>query len=136
MNYLQDFASQEADVFKRVLRLTQGGKIVLYLVISLAALIQTAAYGADVSGSARIVDGDTIVVGDTRVRLEGIDAPETDQVCVDGKGGRWTCGVAARNQLAQHIGEHEVTCTNEGHDNYGRMLGLFLLGAKTSTDGW
>jgi hypothetical protein len=30
-----------------------------------------------------IVDGDALAIGATRVRLEGIDAPETDQICLN-----------------------------------------------------
>ena len=112
-----------------------------YLVILLALLIYTGAHGADVSGPARIVDGDTIVVGDTRIRLEGIDAPETDQICLDPKGKRWTCGVTSRDQLAQHIGMRDVACTDGGHDKYGRMLGLCFaevenLNQWMVTEGW
>jgi endonuclease YncB( thermonuclease family) len=50
-------------------------------------LLTTIAFGgvaqaADISGVPRVVDGDTLVVGDIKVRLEGIDAPETDQTCL------------------------------------------------------
>jgi endonuclease YncB( thermonuclease family) len=31
-----------------------------------------------ISGTARIVDGGTLAIGDIKIRLEGIDAPETD----------------------------------------------------------
>lgn len=97
---------------------------VRYPLVFLALLAATTAFAADVSGSARVVDGDTIVVGNTRVRLEGIDAPETDQICLDAKGERWTCGVAVRDQLAEHIGNRDVVCADKGHDKYGRMLAL------------
>ena len=33
------------------------------------------------TGDVRVIDGDTIAVGETRIRLEGIDAPETAQTC-------------------------------------------------------
>ena len=35
---------------------------------------------ADVSGKARVVDGDTIHIGKTKIRLHGIDAPEMDEI--------------------------------------------------------
>jgi len=34
-----------------------------------------------VSGAARVVDGDTLVIGTQRIRLFGIDAPESRQTC-------------------------------------------------------
>jgi endonuclease YncB( thermonuclease family) len=95
---------------------------VLLVLIMLAGA--TAAHAADVTGSPRVVDGDTLVIGDTRIRLEGIDAPETDQVCLDAKGERWTCGITARNRLASHISAREVSCTDKGHDRYGRTLAV------------
>ena len=35
---------------------------------------------ADITGKPRIVDGDTIHIGDTKIRLHGIDAPEMDEI--------------------------------------------------------
>jgi hypothetical protein len=37
-------------------------------------------------GKAWVIDGDTIIISDTHIRLEGIDAPESDQTCSDSKG--------------------------------------------------
>jgi endonuclease YncB( thermonuclease family) len=50
-----------------------------------------------ISGVARIVDGDTLAIGETKIRLEGIDAPETDQVCLDQNAATWNCGIVARD---------------------------------------
>src|ERR1039457_5944007 len=47
---------------------------------------------ADLSGVPRIVDGDTLAISSTKVRLEGIDAPETDQVCLNASGAHWAGG--------------------------------------------
>jgi endonuclease YncB( thermonuclease family) len=43
------------------------------------------------------VDGDTVQIGSTKIRLSGIDAPETDQLCLDAKGEGWACGLASRD---------------------------------------
>jgi endonuclease YncB( thermonuclease family) len=51
-------------------------------------------------GPARVVDGDTIQLRDARVRLEGIDAPEAKQTCINARGREWDCGRAA-SQNAQ-----------------------------------
>jgi endonuclease YncB( thermonuclease family) len=50
-------------------------------VVLLVFALVGSAQAADVSGILRIVDGDTLAIGDIKIRLEGIDAPETDQVC-------------------------------------------------------
>ena len=34
----------------------------------------------------QIVDADTIYAGSVKIRLNGIDAPEMDQLCLDGTG--------------------------------------------------
>src|SRR6266700_4297197 len=83
-----------------------------------------AAHASELVGIVRVVDGDTLVLGDKHIRLEGIDAPETDQVCLDAHGERWTCGISARDRLAEHIGFHEVSCTSNGSDRYGRTLSV------------
>src|SRR5450759_5358911 len=66
------------------------------------------AQAADFTGVPRIVDGDTLAIGSTKIRLEGIDAPETDQVCLNAKGVRWSCGIDARDQLAAHIAGQDI----------------------------
>jgi len=60
---------------------------------------------AELSGLARVHDGDMLTIGDTRIRLEGIDAPETDQFCLSAMGERWTCGIAARDHLREYVGD-------------------------------
>ena len=35
---------------------------------------------ADITGKARAVDGDTIHIANTKIRLHGIDAPEMDEI--------------------------------------------------------
>src|SRR5207245_752438 len=42
-------------------------------------LVDRSARAADIVGVPRIIDGDTIQINSVRIRLEGIDAPETDQ---------------------------------------------------------
>ena len=63
-----------------------------------AWLVCALAQAADLLGVPRVVDGDTLAIGATKVRLEGIDAPETDQICLSAIGNRWTCGINARDQ--------------------------------------
>ena len=80
-----------------------------------------------IAGVPRVVDGDTIVVGDVRVRLEGIDAPEAGQTCRQPLGGAWPCGTEAKYALASLIGGREVKCEARGLDKYGRTLGACFL---------
>jgi endonuclease YncB( thermonuclease family) len=75
-----------------------------------------------VTGQADPIDGDSLGVGDEEVRLQGIDAPEWKQKC-SRAGASWTCGLAARDELARVIGTSEVTCRISKRDVYGRLLG-------------
>ena len=84
----------------------------------------------ELSGMARVIDGDTIALGQQHIRLEGIDAPETDQVCLDAEGKPWTCGVAARDSLSSHIAGRIVSCAARGEDRYRRMLAICSAGGE------
>jgi endonuclease YncB( thermonuclease family) len=59
-------------------------------------------------------DGDTIQLAGVTYRLHGIDAPEFDQICIDDHAEPWTCGVQARDQLAELIGKRGVRCEELG----------------------
>ena len=91
-------------------------------------IICSLAQAADLSGVARVVDGDTLAIGSTKVRLEGIDAPETDQACLNVNGDRWSCGIDARDHLAVHIGGREIRCSPNGTDAYQRTLATCYFG--------
>jgi endonuclease YncB( thermonuclease family) len=81
----------------------------------------------DISGSARVIDGDSLYVGRIEVRLKGIDAPEYNQTCrVDG--GKWPCGREAASALRNLIRDRAVACDILGHDRYGRALGACRAG--------
>jgi|LNFM01.1.fsa_nt_gb endonuclease YncB( thermonuclease family) len=86
-----------------------------------------------IQGIARVVDGDTIEIDGTRIRLEGIDAPEGDQQCAsragDGKGSTWRCGQVATEELQRLVGRTPVRCDSRGLDKYGRTLAICFSGA-------
>ena len=61
-------------------------------------------------GRASVIDGDTLEVRGTRIRLHGIDAPESGQTCKDTAGQDYRCGQTAALALADRIGQGTVTC--------------------------
>jgi endonuclease YncB( thermonuclease family) len=82
---------------------TETGSTVLWIArLALAILAVSPTLAAEISGIPRIVDGDTVEIGQVKIRLAGIDAPETDQVCLDSMGERWACGTTARDELIKH----------------------------------
>ncbi len=73
---------------------------------------------ADVAGIASVIDGDTLEIHGQRIRLHGIDAPESRQLCrLDGK--PWQCGKDAANALAEKIARRPVTCEDLDRDRHG-----------------
>lgn len=75
-----------------------------------------------VTGPARVIDGDTLVIGGRRIRILGIDAPERNQTCHDAAGQTWQCGGNARQALAARVARQQVSCHVAGQDRYGRDL--------------
>jgi len=88
-----------------------------------ALLLPVAAQAADITGTAKVREGDTVVIGTSRIRLGGIDAPSVDQLCLNTKGERWSCGVAARDELIKHADNKTWTChAGQNADRRGRVV--------------
>ncbi|TCU78665.1 endonuclease YncB(thermonuclease family) [Bradyrhizobium sp. R2.2-H] len=66
------------------------------------------------TGAATARDGNSIQLGDVTYRLDGVDAPELDQVCIDDHADAWTCGIEARDQLTKLIKGRVVRCDDVG----------------------
>jgi endonuclease YncB( thermonuclease family) len=78
-------------------------------------------------------DGDTIQLGDITFKLDGIDAPEVDQICIDDHADPWTCGIEARDQLAKLIKGRNVRCDDLGPDKTYRRRHIGLCTAEGDT---
>lgn len=90
----------------------------------------SSAYAADFAGVPRVVDGNTLIIGTTKIRLERVAAPASDQICLDAKSLRWTCGIEARDQLAAHIAGREISCAVNGVDPEHRTLAICSLAGE------
>ncbi len=77
-----------------------------------------------VQGAARVVDGDTLDVAGTRVRLYGIDAPELAQICRRGENVSWQCGRAAADHLRRLTAGRNVSCEGSERDALARLIAV------------
>ena len=84
---------------------------------------------ADVAGQASVIDGDTIEIHGTRIRLHGIDAPESGQVCM-ADGAQWRCGQQAALALDARIDARLVSCSERDVDRYGRIVAICSAGGE------
>ena len=103
-------------------------------------LVATPAMAETRSGSAIVIDGDTLEIQGKRIRLFGIDAPEATQLCYRGAES-WACGEAAARELRGLIGTSDLTCTGHEIDQFGRLLAVCTvagidLGKLMVAQGW
>lgn len=73
-------------------------------------------------GEAVVSDGDTLRVGAVKVRLFGVDAPETHQTCDLDTRDTWACGEVAADRLRALVVGQQVTCVIADEDRYGRRV--------------
>ncbi len=104
----------------------------LTIALSLAAALPGHALNGQsgLTGVASVIDGDTIELHGTRIRLNGIDAPESRQLCQDTKGKEWRCGQKAALALADQIARKTVNCQQTDTDRYGRVVADCYLGRQ------
>ena len=111
------------------------------IAFALVALLAAGCTDKGLAGIPTVIDGDTIVIGDARIRLEGIDAPEMDQVCLTAEGQCWKCGEAAKRAMAEMVEGKTISCPAAGQDRYGRTLSRCTIGpleinARMVEEGW
>ena len=82
----------------------------------------------DLVGQASVVDGDTLDVHDERIRLWGIDAPESSQLCRGRDRRPYRCGALSANTLDAFTRGKTVRCTPIDEDRYGRIVARCAVG--------
>jgi endonuclease YncB( thermonuclease family) len=87
------------------------------------------AFADNLTGQASIIDGDTLEIHGTRIRLWGIDAPESNQLCRNDDSIQYRCGAKAANDLDAFLNKRPIDCSPVNLDQYGRTV------AACSVDG-
>ena len=119
-----------------MMTLTDGG----CTVVVPSCLVWQRSSVPSLTGRASVIDGDTLEIRGTRIRLHGIDAPESGQEC-SVRGKRSRCGQRAALALADKIGKATVSCEPKDRDRYGRMVAQCFvngedLGEWLTLNGW
>lgn len=99
-----------------------GSTIFSRSLFAAACLLSIPAFAEDVVGQASVIDGDTLEIHGTRIRLWGIDAPESSQLSRDEDSLPYGCGAEAANELDSFIAGRPVSCEPVGRDVYGRTV--------------
>ena len=89
----------------------------LIFALTVAALAEDS-----LSGRASVIDGDTIEIHGERIRFNGIDAPESDQLCQHASGETFRCGAFVAEVLASFL-SGQTLCHFVERDQYGRYVG-------------
>jgi len=113
---------------------------VIRLLVLTACLIASPVLAETWSGVPRIIDGDTLPIDGTRLRLIGIDAFEIEQPCRR-DGLLYACGVEAAYALADLVGGRTTTCIGAKRDRNGQPLVVCIvdgvdLGRSMVSLGW
>lgn len=102
---------------------------IMTMVIKLSAMILAIVWSTvspsfgDITGQVRVIDGDTLELAGQKIRLHGIDAPETKQLCQTKPNQPNPCGQLATKALTEVIAGKIITCQGHDHDRYGRLIG-------------
>jgi endonuclease YncB( thermonuclease family) len=91
-------------------------------------LLSGGALADDFVGQASVVDGDTLEIHGIRIRLWGIDAPESSQLCRGEDSLQYRCGAQAANELDAFITRRPVNCSPLNVDPYGRTVATCSVG--------
>lgn len=90
-----------------------------------------ASAGDVISGAGRAIDADIVAIGDQRIILWGLDAPERSQTC-GSDNGTYSCYDDAIREAEELANNGEMSCTLMGDrpDPFGRWYGVCTAGGK------
>lgn len=118
-----------------------GMKKITFFNIFLTGSLFVAVHGS-LAQDITVIDGDSLQIGERRIRLDGIDAPEFLQSCQTAQGFDYPCGQAALAYAQELIANQELACRCLQHkDRYKReicecFIGQISLNEAMVQAGW
>ena len=133
----RSIASFDADALAASFRAfaRRQGMAIRALIAAVLTIAATPCWAVEVT----VTDGDTLILDGVPYRLDGIEAPQTDQTCLDDKGATWTCGIEARDRLRDYVRKGDVRCTDRGPDSAYRKRRVgdcSVVGEAISINQW
>ena len=117
----------------------------LFSIILFSSIITSAiSFEKIIIGKANVTDGDTIKINDQKIRLFGIDAPETKQFCKEvylsflifNFKRDYKCGEKSTSALKKKIKNKKIRCLiQDKKDRYRRNIGICYL-KKQDINSW
>lgn len=114
--------------------------LLMLLAVPLLVISAVPARAQDISGPARVIDGDTIAIDGQIIDLYGVDAPELDfngveQTCLS-DGQTYRCALVAAGRLAEKIAGRTVSCEAHAQDAEGHVLASCFIKKHEDLAGW
>jgi endonuclease YncB( thermonuclease family) len=109
-------------------------KSLLFVIAAICISVSSSAFSAEIAGQASVIDGDTLEIQGTRIRIFGIDAPESDQLCRNEESELYRCGQKAANDLDAFIVRRPVNCIEVDRDLYNRTVAVCTVGDADIAD--
>lgn len=102
----------------------QLARCLLVPLLAILLLVPGQGSAQSITGPVTVIDGDTLKMGTKRIRLFGIDAPESRQTCQTEAGKDWWCGTEASRAMRNLAHGKTATCHQQDIDRYGRIVAI------------
>ncbi len=105
---------------------------IVYLFLLVIFFFKTHLNSAEITGYAKVIDGDTIIINEKKIRLYGIDAPEKNQICskpwlsfdIITFNKDYECGLETTNLLKKFVKNEILVCKKKSMDRYNRVVAI------------